>query len=341
MSDVLVASWLEPEQVRTIAAVPGVSVSWEPELLPRPRYPADHNGPAPRLSASQQARWELLLSRAEICFDLDWWRPAELPRTAPALRWVQLTSAGVGQFLARTGLAESGIVFTTAAGAHAVPLAEFTLAGLLHLVKGVPDLTRWQRLHRWDRYATAELRGRRALVVGPGSIGREVTRLLDAFGVTVTVAARPTAGERPPIPGAARMITTDQLDAEVPEADIVVLTCPLTDQTRGLLSAQRIARLPRGAMVVNVARGPVLDEPALVARLASGDLGGAVLDVFDTEPLPADSPLWDMDNVLISPHSASTVADENDRIVDLFCDNLRRDADRRPLRNVFDAARGY
>lgn len=339
MREVLVASWLEPELVEAIARVPDVRVAYTPELLPVPRYTADHNGTPPQLTADRLLAWQGMLARAEICFDVDWWKPANLPRTAPALRWVQMTSAGIGQFLTSTGLAGSGIVFTTAAGTHAVPLAEFALTGVLHLVKGIPRLARWQHEHHWARYTTGQLRGRRALVVGLGGIGQEVARVFDALGVTVTGVARP--GREQPVLGVAHVVGPDGIDAAVPDADIVVLACPLTDQTRGLLSAARMAALPAGAIVVNVARGPVLDEAALVAGLTDGRLGGAVLDVFAAEPLPADSPLWDLVNVLVSPHSASTVEAENARLIELFCDNLRRDADGRPLRNVFDPARGY
>lgn len=339
MRNVLIASWLEQEHVDAIARVPDVRLLHEQDLLPRPRYTADHSGPAPDLSAADLARWRDLVARAEVSFDVDWDRPAELASTAPSLRWVQMTSAGIGGFLGRTGLDASGIVFTTAAGTHAVPLAEFALAGILHLVKGVPDLMSWQRAHHWACYTTGELRGRRALVVGLGSIGRETARLLDAFGVRVTGLGR-TAGAAG-TPGVTTLVGPADIDGAMSAADLVVLACPLTDATRGLLSAERIGALPPGAIVVNLARGPVLDETALAAAVRGGHLGGAVLDVFDTEPLPADSPLWDLATVLVSPHSASTVRGENARLTELFCDNLSRDAHGRPLRNVYDAARGY
>ena len=137
------------------------------------------------------------------------------------------------------------------------------------------------------------------------------------------------------------MVGTDALDAVLRDADVVVLACPLTEETRGLLSRQRIDALPAGAVVVNVARGQVLDEAALVDALVSGHLGGAALDVFDVEPLPAASPLWDLENVLVSPHSASTLPQENEALVDLFVDNLRRFLGGTELRNRYDATKGY
>jgi len=143
------------------------------------------------------------------------------------------------------------------------------------------------------------------------------------------------------VPQQIRVVTTDELDQVLPDTDILVLACPLTEQTRDLVNAARVALLPAGAIVVNVARGQVIDEPALTEALASGRLGGAALDVFDTEPLPDASPLWDLPNVLVSPHSASTAANENAVLTELFLDNLHRHLRGEPLRNVYRSDRGY
>lgn len=337
---VLIASPLEPELVERLAsAVPEVGVVFEPDLLPVPRYPCEHGGTEPDLDGAQSRRWSDLLAGADVCFDVDWRDPAALATNAPRLRWVQATSAGIGGFLARTGLDRTDITFTTAAGVHAVPLAEFALAGVLDLAKGLPHLRAQQAAHRWERYATTSVRGRRAVVVGLGSIGRETVRLLAAVGLDVVGVGRP--GRAYDVGGAARVVSTDELDDVLPGAEVVVLATPLTDETTGLLSRARIGSLPHGAIVVNVARGPVVDEVALTDALTSGHLGGAALDVFEVEPLPASSPLWDMANVIVSPHSASTLVGENAALVELFVDNLRRFLDGRGLRNTYDATRGY
>lgn len=337
---VLIASALEPECVERLTRLdPRLEVLHAPELLPRSRYPADHTGVPVDLSSEQHERWSALLAAAEVSFDVDWRAPADLPSSAPSLRWVQATSAGIGQFLQRTGLDRSAITFTTAAGVHAVPLAEFALTGVLHFAKGVPLLRARQQQRHWERYATSSVRGRCALVVGLGSVGRETCALLAAAGLEVWGVGRP--GRAYDVPAAARILDTDALDAALPTADVVVLACPLTEATRGLLSRQRIGLLPRGAIIVNVARGQLLNEPALVDALMEGRLGGAALDVFAAEPLPVDSPLWSRDDVLISPHSASTLPSENAAIVDLFCDNLRRYLDGRPLRNTYRYEDGY
>jgi glyoxylate/hydroxypyruvate reductase len=339
-TEVVIASYLEPELVeRIVRAEPRAHVTYEPGLLPAPRYPSDHTGTPPRLSAGELARWRELVAGAEVLFDFDWDDPASLPERCPRLRWIQATSAGIGGVMTRTGLDRSAIEVTTAAGIHAVPLAEFAVLGALYFIKGLPALNRWKAERHWQRFATHRLAGRRVLVVGVGSIGRRVASSFAALGTEVTGLSRRAHLDLPP--GVTRMIGRPELPAELARTDVVVVACPLTEQTRGLLGAAELAVLPAHAIVVNVGRGPVIDEPALVAALAEGRLAGACLDVFAEEPLPAESPLWGMDNVIVSPHSASTLADENEALVALFLDNLGRYLDGRPRRNVYDSAAGY
>jgi phosphoglycerate dehydrogenase-like enzyme len=338
--NVLVASPLEPEHVERIAAVdPRVSVLYAPELLPVPRYPADHSGQPRDLSTAELARWSDLLARADVSFDFDWRAPDQMPAACPRLRWVQATSAGIGGFLDRTGLVQAPIVFTTAAGVHGVPLAEFTLLGLLYFAKDVPGLARWQAARHWELHATRQLAGTRAVLVGLGGIGRQVARLLSAAGVEVHGVGRP--GRDYDVPGVSSYVADTELDSVLPRADALVLACPLTERTRHLIGARQFGLLPRGSVLVNVSRGQVVVEDALIAALRSGHLGGACLDTFGTEPLPAESPLWGMPNVLVSPHSASTVTAENRLLTELFTDNLRRWLDGAPLRNTYDRASGY
>ncbi|HEX5295910.1 MAG TPA: D-2-hydroxyacid dehydrogenase [Streptosporangiaceae bacterium] len=337
---VLVASPLEPEHVARIeAADPRVSALYEPDLLPVPRYPCDHTGVPRSLSSADLDRWAALRQRADVSFDFDWQAPAGMAANCPRLRWVQGTSAGIGGFLDRTGLADTPLVFTTAAGVHATPLAEFALLGLLYFAKDLPGLARWQRQRHWQRLAVGQLAGRRVLLVGLGGTGRAVARLLAAAGVEVTGTAR-TPRHRD-APGVASFVTPDQLGQVLPAVDALVLACPLTEQTRHLIAARELALMRPGAVLVNISRGQVVDEDALIATLSSGHLGGACLDVFETEPLPASSPLWQLENVIISPHSASTVAAENHLLAELFTDNLQRWLGGRPLRNVYDRTAGY
>jgi glyoxylate/hydroxypyruvate reductase len=337
---IVIGSYLEPELVDRIqAAEPGARVVYEPGLLPVPRYRCDHSGARRDLSDSELARWRSLTAQADVFFDFDWLDPAAMPGHAENLRWIQATSAGIGAFMQRTGLDRSGLTVTTAGGIHAVPLAEFALTGALHFVKGVPELRQRQQARHWELYTTTQLAGQRALVVGLGGIGRQVAATFAALGVEVWGLGRD--GGSYASDNLTRIIDRSELDAALPGTDVLVLCCPLTPQTEGLIGARQLARLPRHAVLVNIARGQVVDQDALVEALAQDRLGGACLDVFTPEPLPADSPLWGMDNVLISPHSASTVATENARLTDLFLDNLDRFRAERPLRNRYEPDRGY
>ena len=197
-------------------------------------------------------------------------------------------------------------------------------------------LTRDQQAKRWERHAGEEVRGKVVCVVGLGKVGREVARLARALDARVTGVVRDTRGRSADDLGVDALGTIEMLDSLLVEADVVVLATPHTPDTHRLLDARRIALLKPTAVVVNVARGDVVDEAALVDALQAGRLRGAALDVFEQEPLPADSPLWTLPNVLVSPHSASTVAAENERIVELFCDNLRRYLAGAPLLNALD-----
>ena len=335
---VLVASFLEPEHVERIrAAAPGVEVLYEPSLLAPPRYPADHYNTVKRAAADEQ-RWRELLARADVLFDFDHAHLADLPAVAPRVRWVQATSAGIGQLLQRTGLDRTGIVFTTASGVHAVPLAEFAALAMLYFAKRVPFMLSQQRGHRWERFAGGELRGRTVVIVGLGKIGLEVARVSRALGLRVIGTRRGNGVDHTDV-DAQRPIA--ELRSLLSEADYVVLALPHTAETEGLVGAAELAAMRPGAVLVNVARGKVVDEAALVEALRSGRLGGAALDVFAQEPLSAESPLWDLPNVLVSPHSASTADSENAKITDLFCENLQRYVSGRLLLNIFDRERGY
>ena len=183
------------------------------------------------------------------------------------------------------------------------------------------------------------LRGSRVLLVGLGGVGREVARVLAAVGVEVCGVGLP--GRSYQVPGVSQYVPDTRIRDVLGSIDALILTCPLTERTHHLIGSRELALLPPGSVLVNLSRGQVIDEGALIEVLASGRLGGACLDVFETEPLPSDSPLWAMDNVIISPHSASTVAAENGLLTDLFIDNIGRWLAGEPLRNVFDKEAGY
>jgi glyoxylate/hydroxypyruvate reductase A len=338
---VLIASPLEAEHVERIAAVDEsrLRVLFAPELLPTPRYEGDHHGTPRRLTESEQVHWNALTEQAEVMFDFDWLDPSTLPERAPRLRWLQATSAGIGELVARSGLASSEIQFTTAAGVHASALAEFALLGLLYWIKDVPFLQRRQAEKRWERYTAESLADRRVLVVGLGAVGGQIARSCAALGAEVWGMRRSNDGSPPD--GVARLISQRELHDALPAVDALILACPLTPETSGLIGRPELEALSQKAVFVNLARGAVVDEEALIDVLRRKQIRGAALDVFTQEPLPHESPLWELPNVLVSPHSASTVPDENRRIVDIFVDNLHRYLDGVPLRNTFERERGY
>jgi phosphoglycerate dehydrogenase-like enzyme len=337
---IVIASPLEEEQVERIRRFDPARyrVLHDPSLLPRPRYAADHTGAPFARSDEQRRRWLAMLAEADILFDLDLQDAADMPRNAPRLFWVQATSAGIGERLARTGLDRSGIAFTTAAGVHSRSLAEFAMLGLLHFFRGMPHLEAEKRRRHWERYTVRGLAGARLLIVGLGAVGREIARYAAFAGVSVAGLRR---SEGPAPEGVSRMIERAELAPALAESDALVLACPLTEATRGMIGKAEIAAFRPGMVLVNVARGGVVDEDEMIAALRDGRIAGAALDVFATEPLPPESPLWDLPNVIISPHSASTVAEENRKIVDIFLDNLQRLTDGRPFRNLYQPDRGY
>jgi phosphoglycerate dehydrogenase-like enzyme len=324
----VITSYLEPELVDRLRAVDvRLDVRFEPELLPPPTFPSDHRGDASwSPTPAEVQRFADLVAEAEIMYGFPREDPAQLAwavRHAPNLRYVQCTFAGAGQQVRAAGLSPdelARIVFASSVGVHATPLAEWSLFGLLALRKGLPRLQADAQQRRWAHYPVPELRGETLLVVGVGEIGGEVARLASAFGMRVIGVKRSPEA----VPFVDEIYPPDRLDELVATADAVVLTLPLTDETAGLVSRRTIEALKPNAILVNVGRGPVVDEEALIDALRTKRILGAALDVFTTEPLPADSPLWELDNVIVSPHTAALSIHENARIVELFCENLRR-----------------
>jgi glyoxylate/hydroxypyruvate reductase len=334
---VLLASPLEPELAQRIAAVDErLDVGYRPELVGIPRYPADHHPPV-ELTPAQAAEWAALLAEAEVLFDVDQASTDALLSRAPRLRWIQSSSSGIGEWVRRLGLVNSRVTVTNAAGIHAAPLAEFVVFAMLYFAKRWPRMAAEQRAHHWQRCATDSLHGKTLAIIGLGNVGRHVARMARPFGLRVIATRRSGA----PDAAADQVFPPDQLETVLRQSDYLVLSLPLLSDTDTLIGASQLSALKPSAVLINIARGAVVDAAAMVDALRSGRLAGAALDVTSPEPLPADSPLWDMPNVLITPHSMSTAYDENQRLVDLFCDNLRRYLAGEPLRNVFNTSRGY
>lgn len=339
---IFIASPLEPALVEKIRAVDParIEVDYQPDLLPPTRYIGDHVGAPFQRSVEQQKRWLDALGAAEVLWDVP--RNVEQLAAARKLRWVQQTSTGVGQLMKGLGLRPEVLV-TTARGVHATPLAEFVFMILLARWRGLAHLQAEQRLHRWTRYCGVGVAGRRLVIIGAGDLARGLAERARAFEMKTTVIGRDSAKARAHNAIFDEIRPRGDLHAALATADAVVVTVPHTPETEGMIDRAAFAAMKPGVVFVNIARGQVIDETALLDGLKSGRIGFAALDVFGTEPLPPESPFWDQPNVLVSPHSASTVVGENEAIVEIFCWNLRCWLDGRlgEMRNVLDKERMY
>jgi phosphoglycerate dehydrogenase-like enzyme len=270
----------------------------------------------------------------------------DLLAAAPRLRWVHSAAAGVGSVLG-SGIADSDVMLTNSAGIHGPPIAEFVVAGILYWLRGLDVAVAQQRRHEWSKAffvaedsPLREVSECRVLIVGTGGLGGESARRLASLGATcVGVRRRPALGAPE---GFTAVVGPEGLDEELPKADVLVLAAPFTADTSEMMTRERLMRLPKGAIVVNVARGALLDEDAIADLLERGRLRGAVLDVFREEPLPATSRLWSLPNALITPHT-SPVSPRRywPRQLDLFLTNWHRYARGEPLLNLVDKQAGY
>jgi len=251
---------------------------------------------------------------------------------SPSLRWVHVHSAGADRPV-HVELRARGVAISTSSGANAAVVAQSALAGLLALARRFPQLMRAQRERTWAPLIGTglprDLAGQTAVIVGWGPIGQQIAASLRLLGLRLAVvrsSADPAAVD-------VETLAFEEIGRVLPRADWLLLACPLTSRTRGLIDASAISRLPDGAHLINVARGELVDEPALIEALAGGKLGGAFLDVFAHEPLPPESPLWIFDNVIATPHSAGFSDGNAARVTELFIDNLRRWLAGEKLRN--------
>ncbi len=265
--------------------------------------------------------------------------PASLSDVAPNLKWIQLTSAGADRLL-NSGFIEGGVTVTTVSGLHATPIGEFVLSAMLMFAKGAPQAMRAQLKHEWSRFAPRELSGKTVGIVGLGHIGAEVGRLAKAFGCRVIATKRSTTESHRAL-FADEIMPAADLHRLLGESDFVVLSMPLTPETRGMIGEAELRAMKPSAVLINIARGPVTVEGALIRALQEGWIAGAALDVFDQEPLPPESPFWDMENVIVTPHISGGTEIYNQRAVEIFAANLKRYLADEPLENVVDPARGY
>lgn len=299
------------------------------------------DGDGPRGSSEEVMRE---IPKADVYLGFGIPRPLYL--AGKQLRWVHSAAAGVGNALYPEMVA-SDVVLTNSAGVHAIPIAEYIVASVLYFFRGLDIAAEQQRWSEWDKQRFVgeqsplrEVGGACVLFIGTGGIGSEAARRLSALGARCVGARRRPSFGAPD--GFERVISFQAIDEELPMVDVIVLAAPLTEETRGILDARRLDLLRPSAIIVNVARGALLAETALIERLRAGRIRGAALDVFQEEPLASDNPLWQLRSALVTPH-VSPVSPGRfwTRELDLFLDNWRRFVRGAPLRNLVDKHAGY
>ena len=339
MATVVIGSYFEEEHVRRIRETDErLRVLYREDLVPPPRWPGDHAGPEGwQRSSEEEDEFVAMLKEAEVLYDFPRGHVRDLTEVAPRLRWVQGSMAGAGELAKTAGLLETDVVVTTASGVYSGPLAEFVLMAMLQHAKNLHTLQRDKAEKAWRPTHTDTLEGKTLCIIGLGNIGRAIAERARPFGLRVVGVKRTVREDDPAWEHADELCSTDLLHGALAEADYVAVTLPGTPETRHLVDAGAMGAMKPGAYFANVGRGTVVDEAALIEALRSGHLSGAALDVFEIEPLPEDSPLWELENVIISPHSTDILPGLTNRLqTDLLCENLRRYLDDEPLVNVLD-----
>ncbi len=265
--------------------------------------------------------------------------PIEYFDAATRLRWFQCVNAGIER-MERDGLLRRGFAVTTAAGLASSAIAEYVIGSMVMLAKGLHRFTVSQQRHAWEFRMTGELSGKTVGILGLGEIGRETARRARAFNMRV-IASRRTVSATAADRDCDELVSYSDLDYLLAQSDYLVVAVPLTPETHHLLGAAQFAKMRPTASIVNVARGEVIDQPALIEALRAGTITSAALDVFDPEPLPAESPLWDLPNVIITPHISGAVEGYGHKATELFIANLRRYLDGEPLAHLANPELGY
>jgi len=326
--NVLVTSAIGDECLRQITNVSSAIKLTEVSSL----FRAERSG-----DIGAREKLDTLLAEAEVIYGLRF--PQDFIKRAPKLKWVQTMSAGVNIFLDAEMVA-SPVVLANVSGIHATPIGEFVLELMLMFVKQAPLCFQLKQERQWRRFNLSVLRSQTVGIVGLGSIGREVARLAQAFGMRVLAVRRSVKQA-----GRARHVDIiyppDHLPKLLTESDFVVLALPSTPETNKLIGEAELRAMKPTAYLINIGRGDAVDEEALIRALDEHWIAGAGLDVFNIEPLPTESRLWELPNVIFSPHVSGGMEDYNIRATEVFNENLRRYLDGKRLRNVVDKKRGY
>ncbi len=286
-----------------------------------------------------QEDMDTLLAQAEVIYASLLFPVNLLPR-APRLKWIHWGNTGIDRYLS-TGIFDGDVTVTNSRGVPAIPMAEHALTFMFMLAHNAPRLLDAKKGRRWDRFVFMELRDKTVGIVGLGAVGGEIARLAKGVGMRVIATDKAAIQRGSRIWGVDELYTTQGLHEMLSESDFVIITAPLTAETRGMINERELQAMKTTAYVINVARGAIIDEPALIKALKEGWIAGAGLDAFEIEPLPTDNELWELPNVILSPHMAGSGDRPGQRVIGLFCDNLRRYLAGEQLVNVVDIRRGF
>lgn len=326
--NVVVASPLHRDALELIKAVSGISLEQVSPLIVAEKKGDRAAGP----------QLDSILARAEVLYGWIHHLPAKVASRAPKLKWLQVTSAGVDRVPKE--ILQSRIIVTNVSGIHATPISEFVLYLMLSAVKQAPLCFLMKQEKRWQRLHPATLRSKTVGIVGLGSIGREIARLSKAFGLRV-IGTRRSARKV----GRARYVDSvlprEQLGHLLSESDFVVLALPLTPETNKLIGGKELRAMKPGAYLINISRGAIVDEEALIRALKEKWIAGAGLDVFATEPLSSESKIWDLPNVIFSPHISGEMENYEVRATEVFCKNLKFYMEGKKFPRVVDPKKGY
>jgi len=317
-------------------ADPRARIVYDPELMPEPRYKADRVGKPMEWTDEMEAKWLAHAAEADVILGFDRRHLANYTEVAPNLKWIQGTSTALGPVTKRMGWVDQGITVTSASGIHSVPIAEYQIMAMLAFTKDIFHMFDLKRQKKYERYNTGQLRGRTVGIIGLGKNGQELAKLCRAHGMRVLGIKRTYEGANPATLGVDKLYPKENIKDMLAECDFVSLTVPTTDETYKFMDYEMFKAMKPGCVVINNSMGTTVVQDDLLRAIDEGHLGGAAMDVFEKEPVPEDNPLWNMDNVLFSPHSASCAEFEDINMTNLFIDNLRRYLDGMPLRNVID-----
>ncbi len=266
--------------------------------------------------------------------------PQNMFKRAPHLKWLHITTVGMERYTSMDFM-QSNIIITNSRGVISIPIAEHAVMFMMMLAKNARRLIISKENKLWDRFTTPELYGKTVGLIGTGSIGSEIAKRVKGLGMRVIATRRSATRNGPGTADIDEMFPPDQLKEMLHNSDFVVVAAPLTDETKGMMGVDEFKAMKKTAFIINIARGPIINETAMTRALKEGWIAGAGLDVFEKEPLPQESELWTMPNVIISPHSSGVSERQPYRLVALFCDNLERYLNNKPLLNLITPGKGY